>query len=123
MDDSAVTAKKVMRAVTDADGEIRFDRTDKAGVSNLLTIFSVLSGRSVDDLVAEYAGGGYGALKKDLAEQVTTSFTPIRERTNELLADPAELDRILGVAADRASEVADATLKTVYDRVGLLPRR
>jgi tryptophanyl-tRNA synthetase len=123
MDDSAVTAKKVMRAVTDADGEIRFDRTDKAGVSNLLTIFSVLSGRSVDDLVAEYAGGGYGALKKDLAEQVTASFTPIRERTNELLADPAELDRILGVAADRASEVADATLKTVYDRVGLLPRR
>ena len=123
MDDSAVTAKKVMRAVTDADGEIRFDRAEKPGVSNLLTIFSVLSGRSVDDLVAEYAGGGYGALKKDLAEQVTSSFTPIRERTNELLADPAELDRILGVAADRASEVADATLKTVYDRVGLLPRR
>jgi tryptophanyl-tRNA synthetase len=123
MDEPAVTAKKVMRAVTDADGEIRFDRAEKPGVSNLLTIFSVLSGRSVDDLVAEYAGGGYGALKKDLAEQVTASFTPIRERTTELLADPAELDRILGAAADRASEVADATLKTVYDRVGLLPRR
>jgi tryptophanyl-tRNA synthetase len=123
LDDPAVTAKKVMRAVTDADGEIRFDRAEKPGVSNLLTIFSVLSGRTVDSLVAEYAGGGYGALKKDLAEQVTASFTPIRERTNELLADPAELDRILGAAADRASEVADATLKTVYDRVGLLPRR
>ena len=123
MDEPAVTAKKVMRAVTDADGEIRFNRAEKPGVSNLLTIFSVLSGRSVDDLVAEYAGGGYGALKKDLAEQVTASFTPIRERTTELLADPAELDRILGAAADRASEVADATLKTVYDRVGLLPRR
>jgi tryptophanyl-tRNA synthetase len=123
LDDPAVTAKKVMRAVTDADGEIRFDRAEKPGVSNLLTIFSVLSGRTIDSLVAEYAGGGYGALKKDLAEQVTASFTPIRERTTELLADPAELDRILASAADRASEVADATLKTVYDRVGLLPRR
>ena len=122
MDDPAVTAKKVMRAVTDADGEIRFDRENKPGVANLLTIFSVLSGRSVDDLVNDYAGGGYGALKKDLAEQVTASFTPIRERTNELLSDPAELDRILGKAADRASEVADATLAKVYDAIGLLPR-
>lgn len=122
MDDPAVTAKKVMRAVTDADGEIRFDRENKPGVANLLTIFSVLSGRSIDDLVNEYAGGGYGGLKKDLAEQVTASFTPIRERTNELLSDPAELDRILGKAADRASEVADATLAKVYDAIGLLPR-
>ena len=122
LDDPAVTAKKVMRAVTDADGEIRFDRENKPGVANLLTIFSVLSGRSVDDLVNEYAGGGYGTLKKDLAEQITESFTPIRERTNELLADPAELDRILAKAADRASEVADATLAKVYDRIGLLPK-
>ena len=122
MDDPAVTAKKVMRAVTDADGEIRFDRENKPGVANLLTIFSVLSGRSIDDLVNEYTGGGYGGLKKDLAEQVTASFTPIRERTNELLSDPAELDRILGKAADRASEVADATLAKVYDAIGLLPR-
>ena len=122
MDDPAVTAKKVMRAVTDADGEIRFDRENKPGVANLLTIFSVLSGRSIDDLVNEYAGGGYGALKKDLAEQVTASFTLIRERTNELLADPAELDRLLGQGADRASEVADKTLAKVYDAIGLLPR-
>jgi tryptophanyl-tRNA synthetase len=122
MDDPAVTAKKVMRAVTDADGEIRFDRENKPGVANLLTIFSVLSGRSVDDIVNEYAGSGYGGLKKDLAEQVTASFTPIRERTNELLSDPAELDRLLGAGADRASEVADATLTKVYDAIGLLPR-
>jgi tryptophanyl-tRNA synthetase len=122
MDDPAVTAKKVMRAVTDADGEIRFDREEKPGVANLLTIFSVLSGKSVDALVEEYSGGGYGALKKDLAEQVTTSFTPIRERTAELLSDPAELDRLLSKGADRASEVADATLKQVYDAIGLLPR-
>jgi tryptophanyl-tRNA synthetase len=122
LDDPAVTAKKVMRAVTDADGEVRFDREAKPGVANLLTIFSTLSGRSIDNLVAEYGGGGYGALKKDLAEQVTTSFIPIRERTKELLSDPAELDRILARAAERASEVADATLAKVYDRIGLLPR-
>lgn len=122
MDDPAVTAKKVMRAVTDADGEIRFDREEKPGVANLLTIFSVLSGKSIDSLVAEYAGGGYGTLKKDLAEQVTASFTPIRERTTELLSDPAELDRLLAQGADRASEVADATLKKVYNAIGLLPR-
>jgi len=112
-----------MRAVTDVDGEVRFDRENKPGLANLLTIFSVLSGRTVDNLVAEYAGGGYGAIKKDLAEQVTSSFAPIAERTRELLSDPAELDRILGAAAERASTVANATLERVYDRVGLLTRR
>lgn len=122
LDDPAVTAKKVMRAVTDADGEVRFDRETKPGLANLLTIFSVLSGRTVDDLVEEYAGGGYGAIKKDLAEQVTASFEPIAERTRELLSDPAELDRLLEAAAERASTVANATLARVYDRVGLLPR-
>jgi tryptophanyl-tRNA synthetase len=121
LDDPAVTAKKIMRAVTDDDGEVRFDRATKPGVANLLTIFSVLDTRSIDDLVAQYAGGGYGALKKDLAEVVTNSFAPIRERTQELLADPAELDRILGRAAERANETADATLARVYDLMGLLP--
>lgn len=123
MDDPAITSKKVMRAVTDDDAEIRFDRENKPGVANLLTIFSVLSGKSIDELVTEYSGGGYGTLKKDLAEQVTASFSPIRERTNELLSDPAELDRILAAAADKASEVAETTLATVYDRIGLLPKK
>jgi tryptophanyl-tRNA synthetase len=122
LDDPAVTAKKIMRAVTDDDGEVRFDRAAKPGVANLLTVFSVLDGRSVDDLVAQYAGGGYGALKKDLAEVVTQSFAPIRERTQELLADPPELDRILARAAERANETANATLARVYNLIGLLPR-
>jgi tryptophanyl-tRNA synthetase len=123
LDDPAVTAKKVMRAVTDADGEIRFDRDAKPGVANLLTIYSVLAGRTVEDVVSEYSGRGYGDLKKGLAEVVTESFTPIRERTQELLADPAELDRILGKAAERASEVAEATLAKVYDRIGFLQKK
>jgi tryptophanyl-tRNA synthetase len=122
LDEPAVSAKKIMRAVTDADGEVRFDREAKPGLANLLTVFSMLSGRSVDDVVAEFAGGGYGTLKKALAEVIAETLGPIRTRTLELLDDPAELDRLLAVNADRANEVAEETLATVYDRVGLLPR-
>ncbi|MBB4071112.1 tryptophan--tRNA ligase [Canibacter oris] len=119
LDDTAKTRKKIMRAVTDADGEIRFDREAKPGVSNLLTIYSVLSGQSLDTVTASYQGRGYGDLKKDLAELVESVFSPIRERTNELLADPAELDRILAAAAARANEVASATVTRVYRAMGL----
>ncbi|WP_291040403.1 tryptophan--tRNA ligase [Herbiconiux sp.] len=122
LDEPAVSAKKITRAVTDADGEVRFDREAKPGLANLLTVFSMLSGRSVDDVVAEFAGGGYGTLKKALAEVIAETLGPIRARTLELLDDPAELDRLLAVNADRANEVAEKTLATVYDRVGLLPR-
>ncbi|ONI61577.1 tryptophan--tRNA ligase [Leifsonia sp. ALI-44-B] len=123
LDDPKVTAKKIMRAVTDTDNAIRFDRDEKPGVSNLLTIFSALSGTPIETLENEYAGRGYGDLKKGVAEVVTSTLEPIRARTNELLADPAELDRLLAAAADRAAEHANTTLRTVYDRVGLLPRR
>lgn len=118
MDDAKVTKKKIMRGVTDADAEIRFDREAKPGVSNLLTIYSVLSGQTIASLETEFAGRGYGDLKKELAEVVEATFTPIRERTNELLADPAELDRILDRGAERAGEIAEATLATVYERIG-----
>lgn len=118
MDGANVTKKKIMRAVTDADAEIRFDREAKPGVSNLLTIYSVLSGKTIAELEAEFAGHGYGDLKKGLAEVVDATFTPIRERTNELLDDPAELDRILDRGAERAGEIAEATLATVYERIG-----
>jgi tryptophanyl-tRNA synthetase len=122
LDEPAVTAKKIMRAVTDADGGIYFDRENKPGVANLLTIFSVLAERTVQSIEDEYAGRGYGDLKKGLAEVVTGTFGPIRERVLELLADPAELDRLLADNADRAAGVANATLARAFDRVGLLPR-
>jgi tryptophanyl-tRNA synthetase len=122
LDEPAKTAKKIKSAVTDAEREIRFDRENKAGVSNLLTIHSVLSGRSIADLEVEFEGKGYGDLKGAVAEVVSGEFAPIRARALELLADPAELDRLLGRAADRAAEIADATLARVYDRVGFLPR-
>ncbi|MCS5716697.1 tryptophan--tRNA ligase [Herbiconiux sp. CPCC 205763] len=123
LDEPKITEKKIMRAVTDADGEVRFDRELKPGLANLLTVFAILTDRTVDDVVEEFAGGGYGTLKKALAEVVVETVAPIRQRTLELLDDPGELDRILSVNADRANEVAEATLATVYDRVGLLPRR
>jgi tryptophanyl-tRNA synthetase len=123
LDEPSVTAKKIRSAVTDAGREVRFDQVEKAGVSNLLSIFSVLTDRTVDSLEADYDGRGYGDFKKDLADAVVETFAPIRERTLELLADPAELDRALALNADRAAEIANATLATVYDRVGLLPRR
>ncbi|MDO7881064.1 tryptophan--tRNA ligase [Salinibacterium soli] len=122
LDEPSRTAKKIKSAVTDAEREIRFDREAKAGVSNLLTIHSVLSGRSIADLEVEFEGKGYGDLKGAVAEVVTGEFGPIRERALELLADPAELDRLLSRAADRAAEIADATLARVYDRIGFLPK-
>ncbi len=120
LDPAKVTTKKIMRAVTDADNEIRFDRDAKPGVSNLLTIFSVLSGRTIESLESEFSGRGYGDLKKAVAEVVDESLTPVRERTEELMGDPAELDRLLARGADRANELATATLERVYDAVGLL---
>ncbi|TFC28668.1 tryptophan--tRNA ligase [Cryobacterium sp. TMT2-18-3] len=123
LDEPAVTNKKIMRAVTDAEGGVVFDRENKPGVANLLTIYSVLAERSVGSIEDEYVGRGYGDLKKGLAEVVTGTFGPIRARVLELLDDPAELDRLLALNADRAAAVANETLARAYDRVGLLPRR
>ena len=122
LDEPSKSAKKIMGATTDSDGSVRFDTAGKPGISNLLTIYSTLSGIPIPALEDEYAGRGYGDFKKGLAEVVTGTFGPIRERALELLDDPAELDRILGRNAERAEEIADATLAKVYDRIGFLPR-
>lgn len=122
LDEPSVVAKKIKAAVTDAEREVRFDPGEKPGVSNLLTIYSVLASRSVASVEQEYGGRGYGDLKKDLAAVVVEAFAPIRSRTLGLLDDPAELDRVLAANAERAAAVANATLATVYDRIGLLPR-
>jgi tryptophanyl-tRNA synthetase len=120
LDEPRVSAKKIRSAVTDSGREVTFDPVDKPGLSNLLTIHSALSGRSVDDIVADYAGRGYGDLKRDLAGLVEDLVTPIRERTVELLDDRAEIDSVLADGASRARSVAGATLAAVYDRVGFV---
>ena len=123
LDDPKITAKKFKSAVTDTEREIRFDPEAKPGISNLLGIYAAISGTAIAELEAEYAGRGYGDLKKDLAEVVVDRITPIRDRTLELLEDPAELDRLLAVGAEKAAERAERTLALVYDRVGFLRRR
>ncbi|MFL6155218.1 MAG: tryptophan--tRNA ligase, partial [Marmoricola sp.] len=120
LDDPKVSAKKIRSAVTDSGSVVAFDEAEKPGVSNLLTIYSTLTGRSVEDLVAAYEGKGYGDFKGDLAEVVVEFVTPFRDRTTELLADTDELDAILRNGAEKARAVASRTLADVYDRVGFL---
>ncbi|HEY3735408.1 MAG TPA: tryptophan--tRNA ligase [Streptosporangiaceae bacterium] len=121
LDEPGAIRKKIARAVTDADGEIRADEAAKPGITNLLRIHSALSGVSVPDLVTGHAGAGYGTFKKELAELVVGALAPIRERTEKMLADEAELDRLLARGAARASRVAGQTMDLVRDRIGLLP--
>jgi tryptophanyl-tRNA synthetase len=121
LDDPARSAKKIRSAVTDTGREITFDPENKPGVSNLLTIYSGLTGRSIEELVEAYAGKGYGDLKKDLAAVVADFVAPIQARTKSYLDDPAQLDKLLAIGAEKARAVASATLTAVYDRVGFLP--
>ena len=120
MDEPAQISKKIKSAVTDTDGEIRFDQANKPGVSNLLGIYSSLSGKSIESIVSSLAGQGYGALKAEVADAVIASLDPIRVRANELLSDKAELDRLLAKGAAKANEIAEETLAKVYDRLGFV---
>jgi tryptophanyl-tRNA synthetase len=121
MQDPAKIAKNIRSAVTDTDGEVRYDPETKPGVSNLLVIHSVLSGTPVEDVAASFAGRGYGDLKKEVADVVVDRLTPFQKQLGELIGDPAELDRILADGADRAREVAQRTMARVRAAAGLLP--
>jgi tryptophanyl-tRNA synthetase len=121
LDDPARSAKKIRTAVTDTGREVTYDPDGKPGVSNLLTIYAGLTGRSLDELVEAYEGKGYGDLKKDLATVVADFVTPIQARTNAYLDDPAQLDKLLAIGAEKARTLAAATLATVYDKIGFLP--
>jgi tryptophanyl-tRNA synthetase len=120
LDDPKVSARKIRSAVTDSGTEVRFDEEKKPGISNLLTIFSAVTGRTVEDLETAYDGKGYGVFKSDLADVVVDFVTPFRDRTFQLLDDRSELEGILRDGAARASAVAERTLADVYDRVGFL---
>ena len=121
LEDPKRSAKKIRSAVTDTGREVTFDAEHKAGVSNLLTIYSALTERSIPDLESAYEGKGYGDLKKDLAEIVVEFVTPFQQRAQSYLDDVAELDKVLAKGAERARAVAADTLSLVYDRVGFLP--
>lgn len=122
LDPVKVNARKIKAAVTDNDNEVRWDPQAKPGIANLLRIHAALSGESVETLVDRYAGPNrYGALKGDVAELVAAVQEPFLARVDELMADPAELDRVLAAGAVRAREIAAGTLARVYEAVGLLP--
>ncbi len=123
MDTPEQITKKIKSAVTDTDASIKFDPEAKPGVSNLLGIHSALSGVSIAELEEKFASSGYGDLKKDVAEVVVAALEPIRARTNELLEDEAELDRLLAIGAAQANETAEKTLKLVYQNLGLVAAR
>ncbi|MBU3688179.1 MAG: tryptophan--tRNA ligase [Acidimicrobiales bacterium mtb01] len=118
-DDPAAIMKKFKRAVTDSESEVRFDRATKPGVSNLLEILAACTGRTPDAVAADYTQ--YGPLKNDTGEAVVAVLGPIQDRYRELLADRAELARLLRVGADKARAVASRTLARAYDNIGILP--
>ncbi|MEV6576961.1 tryptophan--tRNA ligase [Streptomyces sp. NPDC051582] len=123
LDEPKATEKKIKSAVTDTEAVIRFDTENKPGVSNLLTIYSTLTGETVQDLEARYEGKGYGALKTDLAGVMVDFVTPFKQRTQEYLDDPETLDSILAKGAEKARAVAAETLAQAYDRLGLVPAK
>ena len=120
LDEPSVSAKKIRSAVTDSDSEVRFDAEEKPGVSNLLTIYSSLTGTGIQALEEQYAGRGYGDLKKDLADVVVDFVTPFRDRTLELLGDQTHLTQVLEQGRQQAHAVAQGTLDDVYQRVGFV---
>ncbi|MCX5123009.1 tryptophan--tRNA ligase [Streptomyces sp. NBC_00347] len=123
LDEPKATEKKIKSAVTDTEAVVRFDAENKPGVSNLLTIYSTLTGESIPALEAAYEGKGYGALKTDLAGVMVDFVTPFKQRTQEYLDDPETLDSLLAKGAEKARAVAAETLAQAYDHLGFLPAK
>ena len=124
LDDFNVIAKKIKSAVTDSEGVVEYRENDetKAGINNLLTIFSAVTGRSIDDIVKDYQGKGYGDFKGDLAEVVVEHIRPIREEYDRLSGDKAYLEGIIKSGAEKADRIASRVVNKVYKKVGFLPR-
>ena len=119
LDDPASIVKKFKRAVTDSDNEVEFDRERKPGVSNLLEILAAVTNESPASLANAYTQ--YGKLKQDTGEAVAEMLRPIQSRYHELMADPAELSKLLALGKERASKVAQATLARAHSAIGLYP--
>ena len=120
LDAPEITLKKFKSSVTDGGKEVKFDEKSKPGISNLLTIHSALSGKTIEAIESEFAGKGYGDFKSAVAEVVIAELEPIRDRTKQLMDDPAELVSLLSTGAKKANEVASNTLKEVYAAIGLI---
>jgi tryptophanyl-tRNA synthetase len=122
LDPPDVIVKKVRSAVTDSGREV-VARPDKPAISNLLELYSIVSGKSVGELEQAYAGKGYGEFKTDLAEALVAFLEPVQRRYHELAADPERMAAILAAGADKARAIARVTLAEVRERMGFLPGR
>ncbi|MBQ7793591.1 MAG: tryptophan--tRNA ligase, partial [Clostridia bacterium] len=122
MDDLNVIAKKLKSAVTDSEGVIEYREGDetKAGINNLITILSAVTGRGIDDIVNDYQGKGYGDFKADVAEAVVECIRPIRGEFDRIIADKKYLTDIYTQGAEKATRIAERTLKKVYKKVGFV---
>lgn len=120
IDDAKEIEKKIKGAATDSGTEIKFDVENKPGLSNLMTIYSVLSGKTIEQLELEYAGKMYGHLKVDLAGVVVDTLKPVKEKYDDLMKNKDYLDQLMKSGADRARERSSVTLNKVYKTVGLL---
>lgn len=118
LDSPQVARKKIMSAVTDTLGKIAFDPVNQPGITNLLQIHSVLSGRSIDDLVNEFEGHGYGSFKKAVAEEVVKLLSTLQARYKDIM-DQGILERVLADGAHKARIMAEAKLQDVQRKIGL----
>lgn len=124
MDDFNVIAKKIKSAVTDSEGviEYRADDESKAGINNLLTIMSAVTGKTIEDVVKEYSGQGYGQFKSDVADAVVEMIRPIRTRYDEIIQDKNYLKQICEDGAQKAYAVSRRTMNKVYKKVGFIQK-
>lgn len=122
LDPPDVIRRKIKRAVTDSDGEIRYDESSKPGVSNLLTIYATVKGITVADAEKEFAGLGYGALKEGVADVLVSELEPLQARYREIRADKKYLNEIMDRNGGIAYKAANRTLSKVYKKVGFCPR-
>jgi tryptophanyl-tRNA synthetase len=122
LDKPDAVLRKMKRAVTDSESEVRFDVENKPGVSNLMTIYAAMTGKEIPDVEKHFAGNGYGVFKDEVAEAVVEGMKPIRDNYDRLIADKAYLDSILSASADRAERAAGRTLAKVQKKIGFVPR-
>jgi tryptophanyl-tRNA synthetase len=123
IDEPKQIEKKIKSATTDSGTDIKFDAENKAGLSNLMTIYSVLSGKAIPEIETLFEGKMYGHLKVDLANLTIQTLSPAREKYLELMKNKDYLDQVMKKGADKARIRAAATLKAVYETTGLVPRR
>ena len=124
MDPPEVIMRQFKRAITDSDTEncVHFDRENKPGVSNLMTIYSACTGKSYQQIEEEFAGCGYGKFKPAVGETVVETLRPIREEASRIMKDKAYLESVCKAGAEKASYVAEKTLRKVYKKVGFVGR-